>query len=275
VLNTYNESTTDTYSCDYINDTLGDYTTKEYVDSIIENVEGEIEPPTTRSMTGHALNIALNSDCLNTGDSIICTEDYADDYVTYIKGHTYIVKEKERGVVPIADQLEQLGFTLNTTMKNSLVNNGIKYYYIANKTDSDGEVESYAAYSKVPLITTSSKFPETGWKTFAVRRASTSDPNFYYADPVYGYNPDMTLTGMTILSNSTNDGNWWSPQYSGTTLGTYTNDSSSKEFTYYGFDPNDMIQYLEDATYETLGSYYTKNEIDNTVGDIESLLEVI
>ena len=39
-----------------------------------------------------------------------------------------IVKEKERGVVPIADQLEQLGFTLNTTMKNSLVNNGIKYY---------------------------------------------------------------------------------------------------------------------------------------------------
>lgn len=260
ILNTESTSQTDTYSCDYIN-------------NLISGVEDQIKPPTTVSLTGNQLNAAIKNNTLNTGDSIICTESYRDGTTEYVKGHTYIVKEKLRGEVSVANQLRELGFTVDE-IESSLENNEIKYFYIANFVNSniDG-LSSSCAYSKVPLDTSDSEFPSTGWKTFSVSRKSTSDPNFYYADgSIYEGNDNMVLDTMLLLSDSTNNGNWHTVQHSSELLATYTNDPDATAFDYYSANPNDTIRYVEDITTETLNVYYTKNEIDNTVGDIETLL---
>lgn len=250
--------------------------TKEYVDN-------QIIQPTSVSLTGEELDVAVAEDALNVGDTATCTENYvANDNSSYLKGHTYAIKEQERGEVSIADQLRNLGFTVN--IESNLESYGIKYFYIVEYGD---EGAMLAAYSKVPLNVSNSKFPSSGWKTFSVRKMNSSDPNFYYAQ----WNTNKNLSTMTELTSSTNDGLYWSSQFSSTTNATYSNDPNAAAYTKYVVDPTDMIKYVEDITPggeglvteeqvgEMLNNYYTSQEVDNliysAVGEVEYKLDAI
>ena len=250
--------------------------TKEYVDN-------QIIQPTSVSLTGEELKTAIAEDTLNVGDTATCTENYvATDNTSYLKGHTYAIKEQERGEVSITDQLRNLGFTVNIASR--LESYGIKYFYIVEYGD---EGDMLAAYSTVPLNVSNSKFPSSGWKTFSVRKMNSSDPNFYYAQ----WNTYKNLSTMTELTSSTNDGLYWSSQFSSVTNATYSNDPNAAAYTKYVVDPTDMIKYVEDITPggeglvteeqvgEMLNNYYTAQEIDHliysTVGEVEYKLDAI
>lgn len=260
--------------------------TISYVDRQVAVVNNKIVPPTSVSLTGEGLSSALNNNQLNVGDSVTCTESYSLNNTTYLKGHTYAIKEKERGEVSITDQLIALGFTVSIASR--LESYGIKYFYIVEYGD---EGSMYAAYSKVPLNVSNSKFPASGWKTFSVRKMNSSDPNFYYAE----WNTNKRLTTMTELTSSTNDGLWWASQFSSATKATYSNDPGAAAYTKYIVNPNEMVRYVEDITATTtpdgedlitedqvgemLTNYYTVNEVDHliysAVGTVEQELDEI
>lgn len=242
---------------------LGLYATISYVDNLVESA----------SMAGEDLHSALSNKTLRNDSIVTCTKDYLD----YKTGHTYLIKEKVRGPVSITDQLKALGFTVN--ISSTLESNNNKYYYIAKTVEGD----IYAAYSQVPLNTSNSKFPSSGWRTFSVQKKNTSDPKFYYNNgsdtaPVLRY----AITG----SESSSTSKWWSIQFSTAVEATYSNDPAATAFTYYNSGEDELILTATDITpiqeidtsnlvtfndlTNRLNSYTTKVYVDDRIDTLDS-----
>lgn len=223
------------YSTPYTPLYSGSPVTKKYVDDKEAAILTAIEPMSI-NLTGEELESSLANDDLNVGQAVICT----DKKNTYQEGHTYVVKEKMRGAVPVAQQLRDLGFTVSTSFENTLNSNGIKYFYIVEYGD---EGKMYTAYSKVPLDVSDSEFPASGWKTFSVSKKNSSDPNLYY----YQSNTYKNLTSMTQLTSSINSGLYWATNFSPAVVATYSNDPDAAAYTKYVINENELIKYVDDV----------------------------
>lgn len=213
---------------------LGHLATKDYVDEQDDKILEKMSSVTI-SLTANELKTSLANNTIEVGQSVVCT----DKNDTYQEGHTYIVKEKRRGEVPVAQQLKDLGFTVSSSFENTLTSYGIKYFYIVEYGD---EGKMYTAYSKVPLDVSGSEFPASGWKTFSVRKKNSSDPNLYY----YQSNTYKNLTTMTQLTSSTNNGLYWATNFSPAVVATYSNDPNAAAYTKYVIDENEIIKYVDD-----------------------------
>lgn len=213
---------------------LGVYATIAYVDALIKS-RPVVESETSAAMTGEELHLAILNKTLKDNVIVICTSDYLD----YKTGHTYLISEAVSEGKPIVDQLKALGFTVN--IASTLNSNNAKYYYIAEKADGD----IYAAYSQVSLDTSSSKFPESGWKTFGVARRSSSDPKFLYND---GYDTNKILNYALTPSDSSSTSDYYVPNFSGALGATYSNDPTATAYTYYSNGEGDIILVATDIT---------------------------
>ena len=213
---------------------LGPYATIAYVDALIKS-RPVIESESSAAMTGQELHLAVLNKTLKDNVIVICTEDYLE----YKTGHTYLISEAISEGTPIVDQLKALGFKVN--ISSTLNSKNAKYYYIAEKADGD----IYAAYSQVSLDTSSSKFPESGWKTFGVARRSSSDPKFLYND---GYDSNKTLNYALTPPDSSSTADYYVPNFSGAVNATYSNDPTATAFTYYSNGEGELILVATDIT---------------------------
>lgn len=213
---------------------LGHLATKDYVNEQDAKILEKLDPMTI-SLTANELKTSLEDKTIEVGQTVVCT----DKNDTYQQGHTYTVKEKVRGAVPVAQQLRDLGFTVSTSFENTLNSNGIKYFYIVEYGDAG---KMYTAYSKVPLDVSDSEFPASGWKTFSVSKKNSSDPNLYY----YQNNTYKNLTSMTQLTSSTNSGMYWATNFSPAVVATYSNDPDATAYTKYVINENEIVKYVED-----------------------------
>ena len=222
------------YTKEEITNLLASYTTVDYVNNLIDS-KPTVSHETSLAMTGEALHLAILNKTLQNNVVVTCTEDYLD----YKTGYTYLIKEEISGPKPITEQLEALGFIVN--ISSTLESNNDKYYYIAKCTD--GAI--YAAYSQVPLDTSDSAFPTSGWRTFSVAKKSTGDPKFYYnGGSDHAPNLNRAITGAP----SSSDSRYWSVDFSTAVEATYSNDPEATAFTYHSSGEGELILTATDIT---------------------------
>ena len=222
------------YTKEEITNLLASYTTVDYVNNLIDS-KPTISHETSLAMTGEELHLAILNKTLQNNVVVTCTKDYLD----YKTGYTYLIKEEISGPKPITEQLEALGFIVN--ISSTLESNNDKYYYIAKLTD--GTI--YAAYSQVPLDTSDSAFPTSGWRTFSVAKKSTGDPKFYYND---GSDRAPRLNRAITGAPSSSDSRYWSVDFSTAVEATYSNDSEATAFTYHSSGEGELILTATDIT---------------------------
>ena len=222
------------YTKEEIANLLESYATVNYVNNLIDS-KPTIDHETSLAMTGEALHLAILNKTLKNNVVVTCTEDYLD----YKTGYTYLIKEEISGPKPITEQLEALGFIVN--ISSTLESNNNKYYYIAKLTD--GTI--YAAYSQVPLDTSGSEFPTSGWRTFSVAKKSTGDPKFYYNG---GSDRAPRLSRAITGDPSSSLSRYWSVDFSTAVEATYSNDSEATAFTYHSSGEGELILTATDIT---------------------------
>lgn len=227
------------YTKDEITNLLASYATVNYVNNLIDS-KPTVENETSLAMTGEELHLAILNKTLQNNVVVTCTEDYSN----YKTGHIYLIKEEISGPVPITEQLEALGFIVN--ISSTLESNNDKYYYIAKLVDDT----IYAAYSQVPLNTSKSKFPDSGWRTFSVSKKSTEDPKFYYND---GLDNAPRLSHAITGDPSSSDSRYWSVNFSTDVAATYSNDPEATAFTYHSSGEGELILTATDITYSEEG----------------------
>ena len=232
------------YTKEEITNLLASYTTVDYVNNLIDS-KPTVSHETSLAMTGEELHLAILNKTLQNNVVVTCTEDYLD----YKTGYIYLIKEEISGPKPITEQLEALGFVVN--ISSTLESNNNKYYYIAKCTD--GTI--YAAYSQVPLDTSGSEFPTSGWRTFSVAKKSTGDPKFYYNNGSdHAPNLNRAITGDPSSSLSRD----WSVEFSTAVEATYSNDPEATAFTYHSSGEGELILTATDIT--SSGDY---NDLSN------------